>query len=581
MTILFTAVRRLAVAAFAVSSLAAHTVAAEDLRPQVLQAIRAKSFMVVSASPIASKAGAEVLRQGGNALDAAVAVQMVLGLVEPQSSGLGGSTFLLYYDKAAGELTAFDGHGTAPAAATPDLFLDAAGQPLKASDAVIGGRAVGVPGTVRLWHSAHTKLGKLPWAKLLQPAIDLAGQGFEISPRLAALIAYNRETLGRDQTAKSYFFAADGSPLPAGSRLKNPALAESLRKIAAGGADAFYNGPIAKDIVTKVTGFTANPGRLSEGDFKAYTVKSREAQCAPYRIYMVCGFPPPGSGGTALGELLGMLAHFDMARTKPMGLDAVHLFLEAGKLTYADRDAYLADPDFAPVPSSGLTDPLYLMMRAQLIDRDHAVPVPVRPGNPSWRDADAGVPGETYEQTSTSHFAIVDKAGNIVTATSSIEDTFGSRLMVDGFLLNSELADFSFRPEVNGRPVANRIEPGKRPRSALSPTLVLDETGKPMLALGAAGGSRIIEYVAQTLVGVLDWGLDIQTAINLPRVANRNGLSELEAGTALAGLKPGLEALGHSIALIELNSGVEGIQLGEGTLIGGIDPRREGAGVGE
>ncbi len=545
-------------------------------------AVEGKSFMVVAAHSLAAKAGADIIRQGGTAVDAAIAVQMVLGLVEPQSSGPGGGAFLLHYDHTANELTALDGRETAPAAAKPDLFLDSSGQPLAFYDAVIGGRSVGVPGVLRLWEAAHQRFGKLPWAKLFQPAIELAEHGFPVSPRLAALIAADHDRLSRDPVARAYFLDAAGKAPVAGSLLKNPAYADTLRKLAAGGADAFYTGAIARDIVAKVQGFAANPGHLTEADLKDYVVKQREPHCLSYRVYLLCGFPPPSSGGATVGEIMGLLAHFDMPQVKPLSADAVHLFAEASKLAYADRDAYLADPDFGSTPAAGLSDPLYLLVRAQLIDRDHAQPAPVRSGNPPWHDSARDLaPGETYEFPSTSQITIVDRAGNVVSVTTSLEDGFGSRLMVDGFLLNNQMTDFSFRPEVNGRPVANRIEPGKRPRSAMAPTIVLDEGGHPVLALGSPGGSRIIDYVALTLVGVLDWGLDIQSAIDLPRVANRNGVTELEQGTAVASLKPALEAAGHVVELNELNSGLHGIQINEGHLIGGADPRRDGVAVGE
>ncbi|MEI6984994.1 MAG: gamma-glutamyltransferase [Rhodospirillaceae bacterium] len=558
---------------------------AADQKAGVRQAVVGKSFMVAAGHPLAAGAGADIIRQGGSAIDAAVAVEMVLGLVEPQSSGLGGGAFLLYYDHDANEVTALDGRETAPAATRPEMFLDAGGQSLKFYDAVVGGRSVGVPGMLRLWQEAHRKGGKLPWAKLFQPAIDLAEKGFEVSPRLALMIAADRERLSRDSVVRAYFFTADGNPVAAGARLKNPALADTMRKIAAGGTDAFYTGQIAKDMVTKVHGTTANPaanpGTLLESDLKGYAVRQREPVCTPYRAVMVCGFPPPSSGGVTVGQMLGILGHFELTRVKPLSADFAHLFAEAGKLSYADRDVYVADPDLVPVPTAGLTDPLYLLVRAQLIDRDHALPVPVRAGNPPWRDALDQAPGEAAELPATSHITIVDKAGNVVAATTSIEDGFGSRLMVDGFLLNNQLTDFSFRPEVNGRPVANRAEPGKRPRSAMSPTIVLDEGGKPVLALGSPGGSRIPAFVALVLVGVLDWGLDIQAAINLPHLVNRNGATELEVSSAAADLKPALEALGHSVSVGDISSGLTGVQLLDGRLLGGADPRREGVAVGE
>jgi gamma-glutamyltranspeptidase/glutathione hydrolase len=548
---------------------------------EIKQAVQARSFLVVAANPLAATAGAGMIRQGGTAADAAVAVQMVLGLVEPQSSGVGGGAFMLYQDHGSGDLIAFDGRETAPAGVRPDLFLDAAGQPLAFYDAAIGGRSVGVPGTLRLLEVVHQHYGKLPWAKLFQPAIALAEQGFAVSPRLAAVIAGDREHLSRDAAARGYFFTPAGQPLAAGAILKNPAYADTLRKIAAGGADAFYTGAIARDVVAKVHDFAANPGSLDEADLKGYTVKQREPLCLPYRAFEVCGFPPPASGGTTVGELLGILGHFDLPHLKPLSPDAVHLFAEASKLAYSDRDAYVADPDLEATPGVGLTDALYLLVRAQLINPDQALPTPVRPGNPPWREGLNVAPGQAYELPSTSQISIVDRGGNIISLTTSIEDEFGSRLMVDGFMLNNQLTDFSFRPEVNGRPVANRIEPGKRPRSAMSPTVVKDDSGQPVLVVGSPGGSRIIDYVAETLVGVLDWGLDIQTAINLPHVVNRNGVTELEQGTALAALKPALEARGHTVAVVDLNSGLHGIEIRDGHLIGGADPRREGVAVGE
>ena len=553
----------------------------ETAGPLARQAVQAKSFLVAAAHPLAAAAGVEVIRAGGTAADALVAVQTVLGLVEPQSSGVGGGAFLLHYDHGTSELTAFDGRETAPAGVTPSLFLDAAGQPLAFYDAVIGGRSVGVPGVLRLMETVHQHYGKLPWAKLFQPAIALAEHGFVVSPRLSTAIAADRERLSRDPVTRAYFFTPDGQPLAAGTLLKNPAYAETLRKIAAGGADAFYAGPIARDIAEKVQGFTANPGPLTEADLKGYQVKQREPLCQAYRAYEVCGFPPPASGGTIVGQILGLLGHFDMPHLKPMSVDAVHLFAEASKLAYADREAYLADPDFRTVPATGLIDSLYLLVRAQLITPDTALPTPVRAGNPPWRDALELAPGEAYEFPSTSQISIVDAAGNALSMTTSIEDEFGARLMVDGFMLNNELTDFSFRPEVNGRPVANRVEPGKRPRSAMSPTVVKDDGGRAVLVVGSPGGSRIIEYVAETLVGVLDWGLDIQAAIDLPHIANRNGVTELEQGTALASLKPSLEARGHTVALADLPSGLQGIQIIDGHLVGGADPRREGVAVGE
>jgi len=560
---------------------------ARDLAPEAAtgvthkNAVEGHKFMVVAANPLAAQAGFEVLKAGGSAADAAVAVQVMLGLVEPQSSGLGGGGLMLYWDAASRQLATIDGRDAAPAAATSELFLGPDGQPLKFYDAVLGGRSVGVPGALRLLSLVHELHGKLPWAQLFQSSIALAEEGFTVSPRLASLIAVDGGKLLRDPETRAYFLDGEGKPLAAGSTLRNPAFAKTLRQIAEAGPEAFYHGAIARDIAAKVQGVVDNPGSLSTSDIANYRAKLRPPACITYRVYQVCGMGPPSSGGLAVAQTLGILGQTDLGSLKPGSLEAAHLIAEASKLAFADRDLYVADPDFVSVPTRGMLDPSYLMLRAQALDRGKAQPVPVRAGNPPWRQALELAPDQSPELPSTSHFVIVDADGSVVSMTTSIEDAFGSRLMVDGFLLNNQLTDFSFRPQVDGRPVANRVEPGKRPRSSMAPTIVLGADGRPVLAVGSAGGARIIGHVVKTLVGVLDWKLDIQQAIDLPHVLNRNGKTELEQDTPAAALKPGLEALGHTVDLLEITSGLHGIQIFPDHLIGGADPRREGAAFGD
>jgi len=539
--------------------------------------------MVAAANPLAAEAGRDVLRQGGSAVDAAVAVQMVLTLVEPQSSGIGGGAFMLHYDAKSGAASAYDGRETAPAAINPRVFLDVQGKPKTFFDAVVGGSSVGVPGVLRLLELAHRRHGRLPWARLVEPAAALAERGFAVSPRLHELIARDRHLKTFEATAR-YFHDETGAPLAAGAVLANPALARTLRAIAAEGADAFYVGPIARDIVAAVRRAPRNPGRLALADLAAYRALERAVLCRPYRAWRVCVMPPPTSGGVTTLQILGLLEPFDLAALEPGSAAAVHLISEASRLAYADRDRYLADRDFVAVPVAGLLDRGYLAERAKLISPDRAMGR-AEPGlPPGWSAADGRLKradDASAELASTSHFSIVDAAGNAVSMTTSIENAFGSRLMACGFLLNNQLTDFSFLPEVDGRPVANRVEPGKRPRSSMSPTLVFDSEGRLALALGSPGGSRIIAYVVQALIAVLDWGLDMQAATALPHHVNRNGATELEEGTALVALAPALEAMGHEVEIKALTSGLHGIRVTARGLEGGADPRREGVVLGD
>ncbi|MEM7442264.1 MAG: gamma-glutamyltransferase [Pseudomonadota bacterium] len=544
-------------------------------------AATAQDYMVAAANPLAVQAGYDVLANGGTAADAMVAVQMVLNLVEPQSSGIGGGAFLVYYDAETGDITTLDGRETAPLAADSNLFMQADGDPMPFWQAVVGGRSVGTPGTLMLMEEAHDRYGTSPWSSLLQPAIDLAENGFEVSPRLASFLDGDTATrLQTYETARDYFFP-DGTALAAGDTLQNQPFADTLQAIADNGSSAFYSGDIANNIVAAVQATEDNPGLLTLDDLAAYQVIERPAVCQEYRGYDVCGMGPPSSGALTVGQILGLLEHFDLASMGPDSVDAWHLFAEAGKLAYADRGMYMADSDFVSVPVEGLLDPAYLTGRAQLIDWNDAAETPVAAGNPPWREALLWAPDTSAELPGTSHVAIIDGNGNAISLTTTIESAFGSQIMVDGFLLNNELTDFSFRPESNGRPVANRVQPGKRPRSSMAPTIVLDEHGEVALVVGSPGGSRIIEYVAQTIVGVIDWNMDIQTAIEMGHVTNRNGATDLEAGTEMAGLQAALEELGHTVSVRDLNSGLHGIQVTHDGFLGGADPRREGTALGD
>ena len=542
--------------------------------------VMAEKFMIAAAHPLAAEAGYDVLKAGGSAMDAAVATQMVLNLVEPQSSGIGGGAFMLYWDAGAGKLSAFDGRETAPAAARPDYFLKPDGTPKSFWAAVNGGGSVGVPGTLAMLELAHRLHGRQAWASLFDPAIGHAEKGFEISPRLAASIGWaGKKGLAGFPAAAAYFFNPDGTPKPEGAVLKNPALAETFRSIASDGASVFYSGPIAADIVAAVHGTADNPGLMTLADLGSYKAKIRAPVCAPYRGHAVCGMGPPSSGALTVGQILGMLEHFDIPGIGPTP-EAAHLFAEASKLAYADRGLYMADSDFIRMPTKGLLDAGYLTIRAQGISRG-AVIDKAKPGNPPWRDATLRAPDTQLERPGTSHFVIRDADGNAVSMTTTIETGFGSRVMVRGFLLNNELTDFSFRPAKNGRPIANRVQGGKRPRSSMAPTIVLKD-GAPVLLAGSPGGSRIIAYVARTLIGVLDWGLNPQAAINLGHVVNRGGVTDLEAGTGAAELSEALLALGHEVRVRDLNSGLHAILVRpDGTLLGGADPRREGVVLGE
>jgi len=580
------AARRIVAALAASISMAAHAqalpVAPEhpsgwiDKKP-----VTSHRFMVAAANPLATEAGYEVIRAGGNAIDAAIAMQLVLGLVEPQSSGLGGGAFLLYHDARTKRVTAFDGRETAPAAAKPDRFLDAAGKPLAFYDAVVGGRSVGVPGTVKLLEAVHRRHGRLPWPRLFQRAIVLAEEGFAVSPRLNTLVA--AETHWGQDRAHDYFVGSDCKARPVGERLRNPAYARTLRALAAQGAKAFYAGPIAEDIVRTVTQ-ARNPGDMTLDDLARYDAKVREPVCGGYRGYRVCGMPLPSSGGTTVLQVLAMLEPYDIASMGAASFWSVHFASEAERLAYADRGVYMADPDFFQ-PPRGLLDRDYLRARSQLIAVNRSLGA-ATPGDPAHREARAPALAwgrdAAAEFPSTSHVAIVDRDGNAVSMTTTIEDGFGSRLMTEGgFLLNNELTDFSFAPTEAGKPVANRVEGGKRPRSSMSPTIVYDRAGRVAIVAGSPGGSAIINYVVKTLLGIIDWKLDPQAAVALPNFGSRNGPTELEKDTDVVALEPRLRALGHATRVMDQTSGLQAIVRTRDGFIGGADPRREGIVLGD
>ena len=539
--------------------------------------VSAQSYMVAAANPLAVQAGVDVLAEGGTAADAMVAVQAVLGLVEPQSSGLGGGAFLVWYDAASGELTTLDGRETAPLAATPRLFQDDNGEPLKFFDAVVGGRSVGTPGTPALLEALHGRWGNQPWAGLFDDAIDLADDGFAVSPRLAGLVARDQERLSRFADTAAYFLPG-GAPLQEGDTLTNAAYARTLRAIAASGADAFYTGPIAADIVATVQGAEGNPGVLSALDLAVYQVRERAPVCASYRAHDVCGMGPPSSGALTVGQILGMLDSYDLAALGADNPESWRLIGDASRLAFADRGRYMADSDFVPMPTAGLVDPAYLAERAALLSGDAAL-AEVAPGTPEFDHALIWADDESIELPSTSHISIVDGFGNVASMTTTIENAFGSRLMTNGFLLNNELTDFSFRTHSDGVPIANALAPGKRPRSSMSPTIVMKD-GAPVLAVGSPGGSRIIGYTAKTIIAILDWGLDVQQAVDLPHAVNRFGTYDVEDGTSATELAPALEAMGYEVNVRDLTSGLHVIAIGD-TLQGGADPRREGIALGD
>jgi len=527
----------------------------------------APQTMVAAAHPLAVEAGLEVLRRGGSAVDAAIAVQMVLGVVEPQASGIGGGGFLLHYDGATKAIAVYDGRETAPAGATPTMFLDPGGKQLGFREAVASGISVGVPGLLAMLELAHKEHGKLAWRDLFGPAVVAARDGFATPPRLATWLD-RIPTLKDEPGIRAVYFNADGTPKKAGDRVANPALAETMRRIADQGAQVFYQGDIAAEMADRVR-LHRRPGTLTLADLAGYRPVRREPVCGPYRVWIVCGMPPPSSGGIAVLQILALLEPFELWRGRPDDLRSLHLIAEASRLAFADRVRYVADPAFVDVPVAGLLSPAYIAERRKLMSPDRSMGK-VGPGLP---------PG--YVERGTSHISIVDRWGNAVSFTTTIEAPFGAQIMVRGFLLNNELTDFSPRPEADGRQVANRVQPGKRPRSSMSPTLVLDRDGRLVAALGSAGGARIIGDTLQAVVGLLDWNLSPQAALAMSRVTNLNGATELEAGTAAAAQADALRALGHEVQVRRHEGGLAALRRAGDGWEGAADPRRDGVAQGE
>lgn len=539
------------------------------------EVVRAQEYLVSAANPLATQAGVEILAAGGSVVDAAIAVQWVLGLVEPQSSGLGGGGFALVHKAGTGSVQAFDGRETAPAGAEPGRFMKS-GQPMPFWDAVDSGLSVGTPGLVRMLADMHAEHGVLPWARLVEPAVRLAHEGFEVSPRLHMMIA-GSDALKASPGARQYFFDPGGNPWPVGHRLRNPEYARVMERLAGEGPQAFYSGDLAQAMVDAVRSHV-KPGDLSLEDLKGYRALRREALCSDVGEYRLCGMPPPSSGGLAVIQMMGILEHTPIGRLKPDSAESVHYFAEAGRLAFADRDAYVADPAFARVPVYGLLDPAYLRARAALI----------RPERSMGR-ATAGVPAgmleapaqeAALEQPATTHIVVADRRGNAVSMTTSVEAAFGSKIFVNGYLLNNQMTDFSLNPvDDQGQVLANRVEAGKRPRSSMAPMLVFRD-GQPLMVVGSPGGSAIINYVTKTLVATLKWGMDIQAAIELPNRGSRNRATEIERDTSLARTIPTLRAMGHEVREVDFPSGVHGVVWTPRGLEGGADPRREGLAAG-
>ena len=550
--------------------------------PATAQAPNLGKGMVSAADPRAAAAGAEILRAGGTAADAAFATMLALTVVEPQSSGIGGGGFLVY-STAGGPAVTYDGRETAPAAAHGEWFWRD-GKPMGIMQAIPGGKSVGVPGNIRLMALAHAKHGKLPWKALFQPAIRLARDGFVMTERLRQALSRGdgegQSVAALTAAGRSLYFGEDGQPLPTGTRIRNSAFAQFLTKLADRGPDAFYAGQNAQAIVATVNGAERNPSQMRASDVSSYVAKERPTVCGDYRGYKICGMGPPSSGATTVFAILKQLERFDMARLGPRSPQSWHLIAESMRLAYADRDKYLGDADFVSVPVAGLIDPGYLARRSALIAADRTIPV-VQAGLPNGAPVLNCTTAPVAER-GTSHFVAVDRWGNVASETSTIESAFGSGLIVNGYYLNNELTDFSFMPVKDGCPVANRVEGGKRPRSSMSPTIVYGPDGKVRLALGAAGGATIIAQIAKAIVGVIDWKLSAQDAIALPTLFAPGGETVyLERGTWLADLAPQMRAAGHTVDIRPPGFKANAIEWVGGRWVGAADPRSEGAAVSE
>lgn len=539
---------------------------------------RTQLGVVSAADPRAAEAGAEILRAGGSAIDAAIATMLALTVVEPQSSGIGGGGLLLHA-APDGAVTSYDGRETAPSAARGDWFVTASA-PVPFLQAKLSGLSVGVPGNIRLAALAHADHGRLRWAKLFEPAIRLAREGYRITPRLYQFLDRERAAAGHDSDGRALFYDAAGNPLQIGTLVRNAELAETFTRIARDGPDSFYKGARAKALASEVAAGTPRPVGMSAADIAAYRAKARTPVCGTYRVYRICGMGPPSSGATTVFAILKQLERFDLAALGSQSPVAWHLFAESQRLAYADRELYLADADFVPVPVAGLTDPAYLAARSTQISPVTTMPS-VAAGTPPGVEGKVA-DGAGPEENGTSHFVTVDRFGDVVSYTSTVEGPFGSGIMVGGYFINNQLTDFSFAPDKNGRPVANRVEGGKRPRSSMAPTLVFAPDGRLVLAVGAAGGTTIPAQVARILIGVIDWRLDAQQAIALPVLFAPGDTLFVERGSALEAMGPSLGQLGHaSVVARDMPLKTNAAQWTGSKWRGAADPRSEGAAASE
>lgn len=540
--------------------------------------VTSQHYMVVSAHPLASRIGSEILQRGGSAADAGIAVQLALGLVEPQSSGLGGGAFALYYDAAQKKLYSFDGRETAPMSAGKYLFIDEDGKPMSFAKASIGGRAVGVPGVPRLLETLHKNFSRLSWREVFSPVIGLSQSGFEVSPRLAALLRAERNNFYADVPTKLIFYPDSSTPLRAGERLRNTDYTQTLTLLAMNGADAFYKGALPEKIIEKLRTNRASISGMTTEDFESYTVKERSPVCGTYRGYKICSMGEPSSGGLTLLQMLGLLEGFDLKSWGKDNAKSWHVIAEASRIAFADRNLYMADPDKVDTPGIRLLDPAYIEQRRALINPETALRQ-IEAGTPPGWSTPAPLKGDgSIKPPGTSHITIVDGYGNILSMTTSIEQAFGSHVMVGGMFLNNQLTDFSFIPEINGAPVLNRVEGGKRPRSSMTPVIIFDPSGAPVYALGSAGGSAIIGYVAQRVIGLIDWNMTPQQAMAMPNIIHRGNALEVEADGPIT--QEEMSVFGHPMQITDLNSGLTMIELKNGKLIGAADPRREGVALG-
>lgn len=535
-------------------------------------------IMAVTAHPEATRVAYDILKRGGTAVDAAIAAQLVLGLVEPQSSGIGGGAFALYYDAEHRQLFTFDGRETAPQTVGSHLFVDEDGKAMNFFDAAVGGRAVGVPGLIRMMEMMHRMYGDLSWRELFYPAIQIAERGFKVTPRLSKMLQASNRRFDVDVKTKLHFFPDSKNALREGALYNNNEYASTLRQIATNGADSFYTGKMANDIVTKVRTVPGNPGQMTTEDMAGYRAKMRDAVCGDYRGYKVCSMGEPSSGGLTLLQILGMLEHFNI-RAYGDHPQSWHIISEASRLAFADRNKYMADPDFTDTPGKALLDKGYLKKRAALINSDKAM-LEVNAGKPPYEFKTSMAADSSLKPPGTTHMSIVDMSGNIVSMTSSIESAFGSHVMVNGFLLNNQLTDFAFMPaDENGVQKANRVQGGKRPRSSMAPTIVFDPKGQPFMVVGSAGGSRIIGFVLEQIIRAIDWGMPVGAALSEPHILHRGKKLEVEAsGIDMA--EP-LKNHGHAVLVGEMNSGLSVIRFYGDQMYGAADPRREGIALGE